>query len=406
MENDTVLKVEGLYKKFCRSIKRSMAYGTIDMMRNFIGVPSDHSKLRKDEFWALQDINFELKKGEALGLIGKNGSGKSTLLRLISGIFPPDQGKIMKKGRVGSLIAIGAGFHPHMTGKENIYLNGTILGMKKSQINEKFNEIIEFADIGEFLDAPVSTYSSGMRVRLGFSIAIHSIPNILLIDEVLAVGDMEFKQKCMSKLSEILENGTSLILVSHQTSYIQNICNKTILLHKGKIIKSGKSLDVISKYNMMNADPKYLLNEIKNKKIISSYGISLNYINFFNEQGKKINSFFSGEDLIVEWNFNIPKPLYDVALTFSMSDGLYTYNGYITQFDNVEVKKLTNDTIIKIKLKKVFLSPGNYSISIGIWDKNLLKAYFWDYENTGNIEVNYSKKMQSKFEFQHKWEIK
>ncbi|MBE9531297.1 MAG: ABC transporter ATP-binding protein, partial [Proteobacteria bacterium] len=195
-EGEVVISIKNLSKKFCTHLKRSMAYGIIDLSKNLVGIKPNTEELRRDEFWALDNMNFELKRGEVLGLIGLNGCGKTTLLRLLTGIFPPDKGEITIKGRVGALIAVGAGFHPHMTGRENIYLNGTILGMSAKELDACFDDIIEFAEIGDFIEAPVSTYSSGMRVRLGFAIAIHINPDILLIDEVLAVGDLNFSIKC------------------------------------------------------------------------------------------------------------------------------------------------------------------------------------------------------------------
>lgn len=252
MDENTVIKVENLSKKFTRSIKRTMLYGSVDTVKSMIGIHPQTNKLRRGEFWSLKDVNFELRKGEILGIIGVNGSGKSTLLRLLTGIFPPDEGKITIQGSLGALIAVGAGFHPHMTGRENIYLNGIILGMKRKEIENVFDEIVKFADIGTFLDAPVSTYSSGMKVRLGFAIAIHRIPDILLIDEVLAVGDISFKKKCMDKMEEIKDK-TSIIFISHNMYQIERLCNRVILLDHGAIIKQGEPSEVISHfYNLTN----------------------------------------------------------------------------------------------------------------------------------------------------------
>lgn len=246
--SETLVKVEGLYKKFTRNLRRSMWYGTKDTFRSMLNISYDTGQLRKSEFWALKDINFELKRGEVLGLIGRNGCGKSTLLRLLSGIFPPDKGRITVKGRMGALIAIGAGFHPHMTGRENIYLNGTILGMDRREIKKRFEEIVEFAEIGEFIDAPVATYSSGMRVRLGFAIAVHIEPNILLIDEVLSVGDAGFRMKSINKLTELLEK-TSVIFVSHNMAQIARISTKAMLLEQGEAIFSTTNIaDAIEAY--------------------------------------------------------------------------------------------------------------------------------------------------------------
>lgn len=248
LNNDVVLRVENLSKKFCRTLKRSIFYGTVDIARSMLGLHCKTWELRRDEFWALNDISFELHKGETLGIIGVNGSGKSTLLRLITGIFPPDKGKIYHIGRVGALIAVGAGFHPHMTGRENIYLNGTILGMSRKEIDAKFNDIADFADIGDFLEAPVSTYSSGMTVRLGFAIAIHCEPDVLLVDEILAVGDVGFQLKCFNIIGELKRNGTSIIIVSHNLHLMATYCDRIILMDKGRSIYLGDIDKAISTY--------------------------------------------------------------------------------------------------------------------------------------------------------------
>jgi lipopolysaccharide transport system ATP-binding protein len=234
MNNDSVLIVDKLSKKFCTDLKRIMVYGIQDVTRAWFGLRNNRGKLRKSEFWALDNISFELKRGETLGVIGKNGSGKSTLLRLLNGIYPPDLGRIEARGRMAALIAIGAGFHPHLTGRENIFLNGTILGLSRKEINNRLDEIIEFAGLGTFIDAPVATYSSGMNVRLGFSIAVHAPIEILLADEILAVGDLAFRVKCYEKIGELRKNGISTLFVSHDMTYISVLCNQVLLLEHGK----------------------------------------------------------------------------------------------------------------------------------------------------------------------------
>ena len=256
LESDVVLRVENLHKKFCRTLKHSMFYGVIDSVRSMLGVDYATDRLRKNEFWALRDVCFELRKGETLGIIGANGSGKSTLLRLITGIYPPDSGRIAFKGRIGALIAVGAGFHPHMTGRENIYLNGTILGMTRREINDRLEEIIDFADIGDFLEAPVSTYSSGMRVRLGFAIAVHCEPDILLIDEVLSVGDLAFRNKSMRKMKEHRESANALVFISHNLDQIRVLCDRVIIMDHGKIVFNGKTAEGLIAYENMSKDKR------------------------------------------------------------------------------------------------------------------------------------------------------
>lgn len=261
LPDDVVLSVRGVSKKFCRNLKRSMIYGIRDLTRNLLGIAPPEFRvnpelrtqnrepaLRKDEFWALKDVSLDLKRGESLGVIGVNGSGKSTLFRVIHGIFPPDEGEIFVRGSQGALIALGAGFHPHMTGRENIFLNGAILGIPRGDIEERLGEIIDFAGIGEFIDAPVSTYSSGMHVRLGFSVAVHMNPDILLIDEVFAVGDTSFQNKCIRHLRKLLSKERTILFVSHSMSNIQRICSRVMLLDHGRLIADGKPTEVIGEY--------------------------------------------------------------------------------------------------------------------------------------------------------------
>lgn len=206
-------------------------------------------KNRNEDFWALRDINFTVKKGEAIGIIGANGAGKSTLLKILSRITPPTTGEIVFQGRVASLLEVGTGFHPELSGRENIYLNGAILGMTRNEINKKLDDIISFSGIGDFIDTPVKRYSSGMYVRLAFSIAAHIEPDILLVDEVLAVGDAEFQKKCLGKMEEVTgKAGRTILFVSHNMGAIQKLCPKTVLLDKGKIVMIDETSKVIEHY--------------------------------------------------------------------------------------------------------------------------------------------------------------
>ena len=248
MDKETVINVEHVSKKYCKSLKRSMLYGGIDISRNMFKFSSRSDRLRKDEFWALNDISFEVKKGETLGIIGPNGSGKTTLLKLLNGIFWPDKGKITIKGKVGALIELGAGFHPLLTGRENIYINAAILGMTKKEVDEKFDEIIEFAEIGDFIDTPVKFYSSGMFVRLGFAVAVYCEPDILLIDEVLAVGDIQFQIKCFRKIGYFKEMGKTIIIVTHDMGVIQRHTERVILLSRGSIYCVDAPKNAVNKY--------------------------------------------------------------------------------------------------------------------------------------------------------------
>jgi lipopolysaccharide transport system ATP-binding protein len=290
--SEVLVKVEGVSKKFCRSLKRSLWYGVQDICADLnpfkrdevpvkthslsdrriahalntngatesptskFNIPiSDHSQngLRRDEFWAVNDVSFEVKRGECLGLIGHNGAGKTTLLKMLNGLIKPDHGRIEIRGRVGALIALGAGFNPILTGRENIYVNGAVLGLTKREIEAKLEEIIDFADIREFIDSPVQSYSSGMQVRLGFSIATALKPDILLLDEVLAVGDAAFRVKCFNRMHQIL-NSAAVVFVSHNMPQLTRISNRMLLLQSGRVVTEDHNLGkVISQYHSLNA---------------------------------------------------------------------------------------------------------------------------------------------------------
>src|SRR5690606_9860492 len=230
--NEVLVQVQHLSKKFCKDLKTSLWYGVKDLASGLSGNRNDR-QLRPKEFWAVKDISFELRRGECLGLIGHNGAGKSTLLKILNGLINPDAGKVTIKGRVGALIELGAGFNPILSGRENIYNNGAILGFTRKEINEKIEEIIDFAEIREFIDMPVQNYSSGMKVRLGFAVAAQMEPDVLIIDEVLAVGDLGFVLKCFKQIDTILPN-TAIVFVSHSMHMVSKICNKIILLDRGK----------------------------------------------------------------------------------------------------------------------------------------------------------------------------
>jgi ABC-type polysaccharide/polyol phosphate transport system ATPase subunit len=248
MGNEIVLTAEKVSKKFCRDLRRGMHYGIADVSRSFFGLPTKPHLLRAGEFWAVDHVGFTLERGETLALVGSNGSGKSTLLRVLAGIYPPDTGHVEIRGNMVALMALGAGFHPLMTGRENIFLAGTILGMTKRELQAKFDEIVDFADLGDFLDVPVKTYSAGMNVRLGLAIAVHADPDILLVDEVLAVGDAQFQKKCYEKIHHLLKAGTAMILVSHSIAVIERLCSRGLLLKQGKQLFLGEVRECVRRY--------------------------------------------------------------------------------------------------------------------------------------------------------------
>lgn len=231
-ESDILVKADHVSKKFCRSLKRAMWYGLKDIGTQMLG-GDEHKKLRDEEFWAVDDVAFELRRGECLGLIGRNGAGKSTLLKMLNGLIMPDRGEIRMRGKVGALIELGAGFNPVLTGRENIYNKGAVLGFSKKDIDKRFDAIVDYSEIEEFIDTPFRNYSSGMKVRLGFAVSANLDPDVLLIDEVLAVGDRGFKAKCLDTISKLLQN-TAVIFVSHSMPMVSRICTDVMLLERGR----------------------------------------------------------------------------------------------------------------------------------------------------------------------------
>ena len=252
--DDIAIRVERLGKRYRIGARQPRANTRFGRLKNLAASPLDYlwSTLRApsaDEIlWALKDVSFEVKKGEVVGIIGRNGAGKSTLLKILARITEPTEGFAEINGRVGSLLEVGTGFHPQLTGRENIYLNGAILGMRKAEMDRQFDEIVAFAEIDKFMDTPVKRYSSGMYVRLAFAVAAHLEPEILLVDEVLAVGDAAFQKKCLGKIGEVAEGGRTVLFVSHNMVAVSNLCNKSVVLKNGRILFSGKTYDAISHY--------------------------------------------------------------------------------------------------------------------------------------------------------------
>lgn len=373
MDNDVTIKVEHVSKKYCKDIKCSMVYGMMDIGRNLAGLKSPGGQLRKNEFWAVDDVSFEVKRGETLGIIGPNGSGKTTMLKMLNGIFWPDKGKIAVKGKVGALIAVGAGFHPQLSGRENIYINGAILGMDKKEIDKKFDAIVDFADIGDFLDAPVKHYSSGMFVRLGFAIAVHSYSDILLIDEVLSVGDINFRAKCMKKMKEIEKRGVTKIFISHDLNSIQLLCDRAVYLNKGTIRYAGDTIDVLNEFKKdALKGKKDTLNEVR-------YGTreaEITGVKFLDKNNISTNTFKRGESLKIKIIFEAKESLKNphFAIEFATSEGV-EISVATTRDHCIHVEEISGSGEIVYCIDPLPFNIGKYWVSVGCWHETGHVAY-------------------------------
>ena len=239
--SDLILDVDQVWKVYCRNLKRAMWYGLKDVGREMIGGGRDrnHHNLRAGEFFAVRDASFQIRRGECLAMIGPNGAGKSTMLKMINGLIKPDSGSIQISGKIGALIELGTGFNPILSGRENIYINAAVLGMPKREVDGLMEKIVEFAELGHVINDPIKTYSSGMRVRLGFSIAANLRPELLLMDEVLAVGDVGFRMKCFTHLNELVKQGVSIVLVTHAVGMLQRVATRSVVFGEGKIVHDG-----------------------------------------------------------------------------------------------------------------------------------------------------------------------
>lgn len=366
---DVLVKAEGVSKKFCKNLKRSMLYGMQDITQSMFGIAPETDNLKEKEFWAIDNISFELKRGECLGLIGPNGSGKSTLLKILNGIISPDKGRVSINGKVGALIEIGAGFHPQLTGRENIYINGSILGFSKKEIDKIFDKIVAFSELEEFIDMPIKNYSSGMYVRLGFAVAAQMEPDVLLIDEVLAVGDVGFRSKCYNRIAEMMRN-SAIIFVSHFMPHIAKLCSKTILLKKGKAFYIDNVLEGIDKYNDLFFDRQGVVAgtgeaEISNFKLLNKDGIVTDVFEY--DQLFQISF-----DIVISNKYDE----YQISLTFMNQDSTLIAQCH-SQYHGVIFKNIGQKRTIKIKINQLILNAGNYYINIIIYDKTNTKYLTW-----------------------------
>ena len=372
MENNAVIQVNGVSKKFCRSLKRSMWYGFQDILRDTAGLRPKSDRLRRKEFWAVDDVSFELKKGETLGLIGPNGAGKTTILKMLNGIVLPDKGSLRIKGRVGALIQVGAGFHPQLTGRENIYINGAILGMGKREIDKKFDAIVEFADIGDFLDTPVKHYSGGMFVRLGFAVAVHCEPDILLVDEVLAVGDVGFRAKCYNKIAELMEK-CAVVFVSHNMPAIARVSSRCMVLNNGHSIFQSTTAKAIQHYYELFDEDKMCA-----QHTAGSGEAKIEKMKLYNIDNRKSETFQHGEPMTISFDVKV-SPKYEtflVSVTF-MNQETQVVAQCHSGYDNIVLNNDGYSKNIQITIPTLLLNPGKYSVTVIIFDKTNRKVLLW-----------------------------
>lgn len=378
-----VIEFHNVWKKFRKGEKfNSLRDAVPALFRAFKNGKND--VLAEREFWAVRDVTFDIRRGEVVGILGHNGAGKSTVLKLLSRIMDPNKGGIELHGRLSALIEVTAGFHPELTGRENVYLNGTILGMKKREIDERFEQIVEFSGISEFIDTPVKRYSSGMYSRLGFSVAAHINPEILLVDEVLSVGDISFQAKCAEKMRELLSSGVTIVLVSHNLALIQNLCRRVILLDHGKILQDGPTNTVLPLYENIVLEQREEEFKKKIKATMDDYKVKLDIkrileikdIRILNGRGQEKKSLQSTEELKIEVDYIAEERVESPVLLVEIirSDGIICCSAQ-THPDKPVVQELRGAGKIKIGLGRLNLAGGIYLVKAAVLDRDMIHPY-------------------------------
>ena len=368
--SDVALSVLNLSKSFRIAHQRGLrGYQTLhDELSTLPGRLIDRLRQRRrstsETFWALRNVSFDVKRGEVLGIIGSNGAGKSTLLKILNRITEPSIGGVDIYGRVGALLEVGTGFHPELTGRENIFLNGAILGMTRAEIKRKFDEIVAFAEVERFLDTPVKRYSSGMYVRLAYAVAAHLDPEILLIDEALAVGDAEFQKKCLAKMEDVAANeGRTVIFVSHNMDAVYHLCSRCILLKQGEIAKTGNATDVVAEYlgGEQEQAPEINLPSIESD---ASFG----FVGLYGPKGQPTTSFSASEPVLLKCSFDVQREIEGLQLSFSVfnfkGDRIF-YSPVSMANPPISVEKPGAHHLAAVIPARLLL-PGRYSITLAL----------------------------------------
>jgi lipopolysaccharide transport system ATP-binding protein len=378
--SETVIQVENLGKKYLISHQQPQRYTALrDVLANSaksllrtINPLTQNTKHKTqnvhEEFWALQDVSFEVKQGDRVGIIGRNGAGKSTLLKILSRITEPTTGRVRIKGRVASLLEVGTGFHPELTGRENIYLNGAILGMSRVEIKRKFDEIVAFAEVEKFLDTPVKRYSSGMYVRLAFAVAAHLEPEVLVVDEVLAVGDIQFQKKCLGKMEDVGKDGRTVLFVSHQMSTIEKLCSRVIVLHLGNVKFDGATKPGIDSY-LQDLQTQTKGAKIKDLKRSGSGDIKIIGFSVEDDIGNPLIAISSGAEIVLAFYYelNSEKSIKNVSIGFSIHNTLgeiisVLYSDYV----GIVFSSLPKVGKFKCKIKDFPYSIGRYLVGVRV----------------------------------------
>ena len=368
MADDPVIEVENVSKKFCRRLRYSLWYGLTDLAAEFMRRSGkDDLQLRHAEFLAVNDVSFALRPGECIGLIGHNGAGKSTLLKMLNGLIRPDRGRITMRGRVGALIELGAGFSPVLTGRENIYINGAVLGFSKREIDATFDEIVDFAELGDAIDAPVQTYSSGMYVRLGFAVAAQLNPDIMLIDEILAVGDVAFRMKCFQHLLDMKRNGKTIVVVSHNMIDINRVCDRLLVMDKAKKVFDDDVATGVATYESL------LLKQGRElSQRAPDAAAWIKKVRLLDAAGSPRQAYRTGEDLVAEVTLDAERKVVNARLIVHvMTPALGILGSFASPHKGFAFDIEPPGALLRFRMPKLPLLIGGYSLTVSLYGSGI-----------------------------------
>jgi lipopolysaccharide transport system ATP-binding protein len=407
---DAIITIEQLGKKYViahrteraryKTLRETMALKIRDVLNGWRARNGNNGagEAAREEFWALRDISFDVKRGEVLGIIGRNGAGKSTLLKILSRITEPTHGEVRIRGRVASLLEVGTGFHPELTGRENIYLNGAILGMAKAEIKRKFDEIVAFSEVEKFLDTPVKRYSSGMYVRLAFAVAAHLEPEILIVDEVLAVGDAQFQKKCLGKMHDVSQSGRTVLFVSHNMSAVVQLCTRAILLQAGAVVLNGDVSNVTGAYfsDAVESAGEFDLSSHP-ARAPQSVPI-IRKVRLYGQDNIPTTRLFPDEPCFIEIEYDspesVPDPRWAIAVEDSQGRRIMTLASY---FQQEQLSELSGTGTVRCALSSIGLGTGRYLLSFSVADKQ--RRMLDSIDGAAWFEVNWNNNFKNGEEF-------
>lgn len=406
MDNEPVIRFQNVGKHFVFRADEPQT-----LLESFISFFSRRAyRTRNRELWAARDVSFDVMAGQCLGIIGRNGGGKSTVLKLIARILRPTSGRILVRGRVSALLELGAGFHPDLTGRENIYLNASLLGLSKADIDACYDQIVAFSELQEFIDMPVKHYSSGMYMRLGFSVAIHVEPDILIVDEILAVGDHAFQRKCIDHIYSMKRDGTTIVIVSHNLSVVRNLCSHLVWIERGEVKRAGLAEDVASHYMAYSYEEESrqaaASGDAAGLKRFGDGTIEITRVRILDGMGEESQVFKTGDSLTIEMAFQAHEPVDEpeFGLAIYRQDGVHV-NGPNTQLAGLKMGEVSGSGIVCYHIEHLPLLPAKYLVTVAIHDSRIPMAYdFHDQAYSFRVDAGGTEEVFGLVEIPARWE--